>query len=612
MKTRNLKELEIINIVKRVKILLITAAEPEKKALLNTMKPLSNQKEILKVVGKKTAYHIGRLGLYPVAHVHCKNQGSVGSGGSMLTVADALNEIKGVHVCVMVGIAYGANKDKQNIGDVLVSNAIQTSESIRISTDDNGKVRIDDRNELLIPGEIIRNQFLSFDYDNREYEIHHGIFLCGEKLVDNADYKKELLNRFNKIKKCKESIIGGEMEGVGLAYSMASIDNLNWMVVKGISDFGDGKKKEDKAARQKLASENAVSFCANLFETKMLTNIGGVKAYKIIETKSNNEVPLDPFVMFFYRNKRMVSFVKLSEKTGIPEDDLRKYETFDDEKERIKMIKKENAEAIRNALDCDLVQEDKDRFMSRFYYAYKGKKRFYPVDSAKVVVFDFDGTLTRVKDNRSSWELIWLYLGYTLNDCGSLYRQFMNKEFEHQEWCDRTARCFSHGKFKSSDMDKIAQDVSLVEDTIETLKYLKDKGIKLYICSGAMDDLIEIVLTEEGKALFDKIVCNKFSYDKNGYLKTIQGTQYDFEGKAEFIRKVIKDNKIQPEECIFVGNSDNDVWAHESGAKTLVVNPHKINGMNRTEWKYYLEKMDSLKDIIPFILPNESESVPTE
>lgn len=128
MKTRNLKESEIKNIVKKVKILLITAAEPEKKALLNAMKPLSNQREILKVVGKKTAYHIGRLGLYPVAHVHCKNQGSAGSGGSMLAVTDALNEIKGLNVCIMVGIAY---------------------------------------------------------YDNKEFEIHHGIFLCSEKLVDN-------------------------------------------------------------------------------------------------------------------------------------------------------------------------------------------------------------------------------------------------------------------------------------------------------------------------------------------------------------------------------------------------------------------------------------------
>ena len=48
MQTRNLKESEIKNIVKKVKILLITAADPEERALLRIMKPLLNQTEILK------------------------------------------------------------------------------------------------------------------------------------------------------------------------------------------------------------------------------------------------------------------------------------------------------------------------------------------------------------------------------------------------------------------------------------------------------------------------------------------------------------------------------------------------------------------------------------
>lgn len=251
MRTRNLKEKEIKTILKKVKILIITVADPEKKALRNAMKPLPNQKEILKIAGMKTVYNVGSLGAYPIAHIHCNNQGSVGTGGSILTVAGALNEIRGTKMCIMVGIAFGADSEKQQIGDVLVSSSVQTYESVRISTDENGKIKIEDRNKLLIPGEIIRNQFLSFDYDNKKYSIHHGIFLCGEKLIDNLDYKQELLKRFNVITKQKTDIVGGEMEGIGLAYSMASIDNLNWMIVKGISDFGDGNKKNEKAMRQK-------------------------------------------------------------------------------------------------------------------------------------------------------------------------------------------------------------------------------------------------------------------------------------------------------------------------------------------------------------------------
>lgn len=608
MTTKDIKQSEVKTILKKLKILIITAAEPEKKALLNAMKPLKDQKDIMKVVGKKAAYHVGMLGLYPVVHAHCKNQGSVGTGGSMLTVKEALNEMKDIKICLMVGIAYGADENKQSYGDVLVSSAVQTTESVKISTGSRGKIKLENRNKLLVPGEIIRNQFMNYDYGERDYNIFRGIFLCGEKLVDNIQYKKDLLKILRNVANGNDDIIGGEMEGVGLAYSMASIDNLNWMIVKGISDFGDGKKEDDKVARQKKASENAVSFCAKLFTTEMLTQIKGVKTYKTVAIESDKELKIDPHVMFYYRNKRMLSFVSLSKKTGIPEEELREYETYENAEERIKTVKKERAEAIMNILDCNLTQEDESSIMANFYKAYKGRKRFYPVDKAKVVVFDFDGTLTRVKDNRSSWELIWLYLGYSLNDCGSLYRQFMNKEFDHQEWCDITARKFSQRDFKSSDMSKIAQNVTLIDGTVETLNFLKEKGIKLYICSGAMDDLITTIFGGEERKLFDEIVCNKFSYDRGGCLKAIQGTQYDFEGKADFIKMVIEKNKIAPEECIFIGNSDNDVWAYESGAKTLVVNPYKINGMSRKEWKYYLVKMDNLNEIIPFILPDENNT----
>lgn len=50
MKTRTFMEQEIRDIIKKVKILIVTAAEPEKRALLNVMKPMLKQKEILTIV----------------------------------------------------------------------------------------------------------------------------------------------------------------------------------------------------------------------------------------------------------------------------------------------------------------------------------------------------------------------------------------------------------------------------------------------------------------------------------------------------------------------------------------------------------------------------------
>lgn len=585
---------------KNISFLLITAAEPEKKAVLDVMRPMEGETEFIKAVGENVSYEVGVLGKYSVAHVFCENQGSVKEGASILTTQEAMKEVN-PKACVMIGIAYGANEEKQRIGDVLISEFVQPYESIRVSSDETGKLYEEDRNQIKEPGRAIKNQFINFDFSGRRYNVWHGTLLSGEKLIDNKEYKQMLIERFSLFGKSDKRIIGGEMESVGLASTLSRCGNVNWIVVKAICDWADGNKKDNKIERQRLAAKNAADFCNRIFMTNMLIQIRGVKTVRSANKRNMTGI-INPYVLYYYRNDKGMSFRKLSEITKIPEEVIRGYEKEDNLPRKVAI---EDIQKIRNALDCDEIissEYTEEKFI-KFYKLHKGKGRFYPVNDAKVVVFDFDGTLTKTRNNYSSWQLIWLYLGYKLDECGRYHRKYINNELTHQEWCDVTADCFMKKGLTASDVEEISKEITLIDGTIETLKYIKERGVKLYICSGAMGDMIEYVL-KENKNLFEDISCNKFSYDKQGKLNSIKGTKYDFEGKALYIANVIKENGIQPKECLFVGNSDNDVWAHKSGAKTLVVNPHKITGMNRTEWKYYLEEMQDLHDIIPFIFPD--------
>lgn len=589
---------------KKVSFLLVTAAEPEKKAVLKVMRPMQGETGIIKAVGENLSYDIGVLGKYSVAHVFCENQGSIKEGASILTTQEAMSEVR-PKACVMIGIAYGAYKEEQEIGDVLIAERVQPYDSIRISTDANGKKYEEDRNQIKETGRAIRNQFVNFDFKGRNYNIWHGTILSGEKLVDNEEYKRDLLERFSVYKDSNKKIIGGEMEGVGLASTLSRCGNSNWIIVKGICDWADGNKKENKKENQALAAKNAADFCKKLFTTDMLSQIKDIKVVRNTDTGKALEI-INPYVLFYYRNWKTISFRKLSELTRISEDKLRSYEMFGKNEKVLQKASIQDIRKIRNALDCgeEISSENADKKMEEFYRKYKGNGRFYPVNDAKVVVFDFDGTLTKTKNNYSSWQLTWLHLGYSLDDCGRFHRKYVNKELTHQEWCDITAEYFMKKGLTSDIIEEIAKQITLVDGTVETLKAIKDRGVKLYICSGAMDDIIDNVFKDD-KSLFEDISCNRFNYDRQGKLKSITGTKYDFEGKAQYIEKVIKENEIEQEECLFVGNSDNDIWAHKSGAKTLVVNPHKITGMDRTEWKYYIEEMLDLHEILPFIFPQD-------
>lgn len=55
------------------------------------------------------------------------------------------------------------------------------------------------------------------------------------------------------------------------------------------------------------------------------------------------------------------------------------------------------------------------------------------------VVFDFDGTLTKSgKIAKTTWENIWVSLGYDVKVCQNLHKRFDRKEITHEEWCKLT------------------------------------------------------------------------------------------------------------------------------------------------------------------------------
>lgn len=173
-------------------------------------------------------------------------------------------------------------------------------------------------------------------------------------------------------------------------------------------------------------------------------------------------------------------------------------------------------------------------------------------------------------------------------------------DITHKEWCELTQKKFINKKLSKQHLNEIASEIKLIAGTEETLKELYDAGMQLFICSGSIDYLIQKIL---GKNLmyFEEIKANRFLFDRIGLLKNIVGTRFDFEGKANFIRKVAQENQIGAWEILFVGNSLNDEWAHESGAETLCVNPSMTNPDHPFRWTHTIRNMTNLAEIKKYI-----------
>ena len=82
---------------------------------------------------------------------------------------------------------------------------------------------------------------------------HFGPILSGEKLIDNSDFKSCFFEKH-------PNAIGGEMEGVGVA-TCAEREKCEWILVKAICDWADGKKTDDHHG---FAAASAVSFICHV------------------------------------------------------------------------------------------------------------------------------------------------------------------------------------------------------------------------------------------------------------------------------------------------------------------------------------------------------------
>jgi nucleoside phosphorylase len=230
-------------------VLIVTVTEVESRAILQNFQPVAGHRATPCSIDERTYFDLGTINGAQVFLTQSE-MGTSGIDASLQTVRKGIEALSPSAV-IMVGIAFGINEKKQAIGDILVAEQLHLYDLQRIGTRDN-QPQIILRGDKPHTSPWLINHFKSANLLWEGAKVCFGVLLTGEKLVDNLDFREQLL-------KFEPEAIGGEMEGAGL-YVACQDKKVDWSLVKGICDWADGQKAIDKDTRQQIAAHNAAAF----------------------------------------------------------------------------------------------------------------------------------------------------------------------------------------------------------------------------------------------------------------------------------------------------------------------------------------------------------------
>lgn len=234
-------------------VLLVTVTEIETRAVLKQCSS-APQKYYR---GDKTYYNLGVIGQARTFLVQSEMH-SEGPAGSHATVDEGIRALT-PQAIVMLGIACGLRPGEQHIGDILVSQKIMIYDHVKIAPNPTTSTpEIQPRGDRVSASPRLLDRFKSghrdINFDAWEYipQIHFGLVLSGNSLINHTAFLEHL-------QKLAPDALGAEMEGSGL-YSAAWRSKIDWILVKAISDWGDGNKDLNKTAYQQRAAASAARF----------------------------------------------------------------------------------------------------------------------------------------------------------------------------------------------------------------------------------------------------------------------------------------------------------------------------------------------------------------
>jgi phosphoserine phosphatase len=183
--------------------------------------------------------------------------------------------------------------------------------------------------------------------------------------------------------------------------------------------------------------------------------------------------------------------------------------------------------------------------------------------SYKLAVFDLDGTLTK---ERSIWEYIHVRLGKWYGFADDYQKRFLKGKISYGEFCELDADVWKG--MRVEELIGIIKTVPFHDGIEELIDYLKNKGLKIAVVSSGLSLLSAWV---HGKYGFDYSISNDLLHEE-GILTGKVKIHVRYDKKAKWVKRILKEFGMRPDECIAIGDSLGDLDMFQLVGFSIAVN----------------------------------------
>jgi nucleoside phosphorylase len=231
-------------------LLLVSVTDVEVRAVLSMVSCVLSI-----VIENRTYYDLGIVG---EIHTYLVQATGMGPVGVRACIEDGIRALAPCAI-ILVGMAFGLQPDRQQIGDILLCRQVQDYDPQRWGIGPGQEVVIYGRGNRVAASEWLLDRFTAGKHRwPGSAQIQTGLLLSGSILVDHPEAR-------DRLRQLAPEALGGEMEAATLC-DIAQRHHVGWIVVKAISDRADGAKRQHEQEHQRLAAENATQFVFHVIQ----------------------------------------------------------------------------------------------------------------------------------------------------------------------------------------------------------------------------------------------------------------------------------------------------------------------------------------------------------